>query len=783
MIASLGFRARLLAAMLVVIVGLHAATSYVVLARAERQGEARAVAELDAGRRVFERLFEDREQRLLSTVGVLVTDFGLRRAVATKDAATVASALANHGRRVGASLAFLLDVDGDLVAVDPAQASLDTDTERLDRVVAEARNAGAASGVVFLRGQLQQIVLVPVKAPITVGWVGMGFELDVDLASELQGLTGLHVSFWSRRSPNGSVRLSSTLPLPDRKALAARLEHDEFDSRAAGSENFEALGWFAQAVELGGGSDGSFGAVLQTSYAAAMAPVVEQRRELVSFFAAAVALALASSLAVARRVTRPVSMLAKAVEAVSAGDVRAEIDLPESRDEFGALARTFRIMQETVADREERILHESLHDRLTRLPNRAAVENELDRRLSGDEAFSVLHIDVAQLKDINGTFGATIGDELLVRSAERLAATAGITWLGRVGGDEFLAITEARDAVALEEVTRAACEQLEAPHEIRDVQVSVGVRVGTASVPADGQAVDEVMRRAEMALGLAKQSPSGIAAYLPGLEEANQRRIGIAIELERALEEGQLELHYQPKLDLVSARVVGVEALIRWTHPVMGRMNPEEFIGIAEQTGFIGNVSRWVLEVACRRIAQWSANGIDLVVSINLSAHDAGEPDLPERIAEVLRESGASPERLTIEVTESAIMNHPEQAADVLARVRDMGVGVSIDDFGTGHSSLAQLRTLPVDELKIDQAFVRNLREASADEAIIRATVELGHSLGLKVVAEGVEDRISWKILQRNGCDVAQGYWMGRPMPEDEFSIWLDRFEKEGLDA
>lgn len=783
MVKSFGFHARLLAAMLVMIVGLHAATSYVVLARTERQGEAHAIAELDAGRRVFERLLEDREQRLLSTVGVLVTDFGLRRAVATRDAPTVASALANHGRRVGASLSFLLDADEDLAALDPPDARLDTGFAPFRRLVEEARETGRTSGIAFLDGRPQQIVLVPVEAPITVGWVGMGFELDVQLATDLQTLTGLHVTFWSRPSSLESVRLSSTLAPSERDALAARIARGDFARGSHRSEDFAEIGWFTEPVDLDGRSDETFGAVLQTSYDGAMAPVAEQRRELGSFFAAAVAVALALSLAVARRVTRPVSMLADAAEAVSAGDVRAQIELPETRDEFGALARTFRLMQEAVADREERILHEGLHDRLTRLPNRVSVENELEARLEREEAFSVLHFDVAQLKDINGTLGAAIGDELLVRSADRLRSIPGISWVGRIGGDEFLAMTDAVDGAELAGVGRAARERLEAPHDIRDVRVSVTFRMGTVTVPADGQEVDVVMRRAEMALALAKESESGVAAYLAGLEEANQRRIGIAIELERALERGQLELHYQPKVDLRTARVLGAEALIRWTHPAMGRMNPEEFIGIAEQTGFIGNISQWVLRAACRQIANWSASGVELVVSINLSANDTSEQGLPDRIAEALEENGVAPNLLTIEVTESAIMSHPEQAAQVLSRVRGMGVGVSIDDFGTGHSSLAQLRTLPVDELKIDQAFVRHLREESTDEAIIRATVELGHSLGLKVVAEGVEDRISWRILQRNECDVAQGYWMGRPMPADEFAIWLDRFEKEGLDA
>ena len=777
------FRIRLLLTMLVLLLTLQGATSLVVLERTRAEGERGALASLEAGVRIFERLLADREKRLLSNVGILVRDFGLRRAVATGDRPTVESALENHGRRVGASVAVLIGTDGGIRALDPPDTRLETDVESFAALIERARAKGRVSGIGFVDGHPQQLVLVPVKAPQTVGWIGMGFELDVRLASELRDLTGLQVSFWSRSDAEAPPRLSSTLPSHEVRALVEQISGGRLEAAPGDFDRFAETGWITRAVDLEGGSGRDFGAVLQTSYAAAMAPVAERRSELTRFFALAIAAALGAALGVARRATRPVSALANAARAITAGDLRAEIDVPDSGDEFGELARTFRVMQAAVADREERIVHQSRHDRLTGLPNRHAIEGEIEARLADDAPFCLVLFDIARLKDINTTLGSDLGDQLLVESARRLEAADGVGWVGRLGGDEFVAIVETGDEARLEGIVHAVRSMLEAPHEIRDVMVSLDYVVGVALAPRDGATAEVLMRRAELALSVAKSSDAAISVYAAGLEEANQRRVGIAIELERALAEGGLELHYQPKIEIASRRVVGVEALIRWTHETMGRMNPEEFIGVAEHTGFIGRVSQWVVEEAAARIADWAARDLRLVVSVNLSAHDAMEEGLPERILEALHAASAPPELLKIEVTESAVMTRPEQAAQSLERIRALGVGVSLDDFGTGHSSLAQLRSLPVDELKIDQAFVRHLRRGTPDEAIVKTTVELGHSLGLSVVAEGVEDRTAWQILARHGCDVAQGYWMGRPMPADEFLEWLDRFEKEDLDA
>ena len=779
-----GLRARFLATLILLIVGLQAATSLVVLERTRREAESHAQAQLEAGGRVFERLVGERERQLLSNVAILVSDFGLRRAVATKDQATVASALENHGARIRADLAFLIDLEGNVEAATPLGVDLDVADGDLRGLLEQAKRAGRASGIGFVSGHPHQIVLAAVNAPILVGWIGMGFELDRELAIDLRQLTGLEVSFWSTRGDAAEVRLESTLPTADQANLADALaERRSANPASQGSPVFEDASWYSLPVAIASARRENIGAVLQTSRALALAAYAAQRADLMRFLGAGLVLALGAALWTARRLTQPIDALAAAAAAISAGDFQAPVAVAERRDEIGQLAQSFRVMQQALGERERRILHDKLHDRLTGLPNRNAVEGALASRLARSERLVVILLDVVRLKDINDNLGNSIGDEILKGSADRLRDSSAVAWAARVGGDEFLLIVEGGDDERVSRTVDRLIADLEAPHDIRGARLVPRFRAGLAFAPQHGNDPEVLMRRAEMAVALAKTDRTARSCYAPGLEESNHRRVGILIELERALVEGDLELYYQPKASMRSARVVGAEALIRWRHAKMGQMNPQEFIAIAEQAGLIGKISEWVLDRAVRQAAQWSTRGIDLNLSINLSADDAASEGLPERIAAVLGQHGARPEHLRIEVTESVVMTDPKRVSGLLGRVRDLGVGIAIDDFGTGHSSLAQLQTLPCDELKIDQAFVRGLRAGTANAVIVRTTIEMAHSLGLHVVAEGVEDRVSWNLLAQYGCDVAQGYFLGRPMPPADFLAWLDRFLKEGLDA
>lgn len=778
------FKVRLLLIILGLVVTSQVVTGLVVGHRTRSEGQRQAEHALDSGARIFERLLSDRERQLASNVSILAADFALRRALATGDRTTLESALENHGGRVGAGVSFFVNLEREIQALAPLAVQFDADLASFQKLVDRAQEDGRSTGIGFVGTRPHQIVLVPVRSPRTIGWIGMGFPLDAALAHSLRDLTDLQVSFWSRAVQGDRVEVASTLPTADKAAFEANLAKlgtRDTLAEVERSSGYES-GWLTRSFARGLDEDLTFGVVLQTSYDEAMAPMVAQLKQLTTFFAFSLALALAATLAVAGRITRPVSALAAAANAISDGDLDAPIDVADTGDELAELAHTFRVMQSALAEREAAILHESTHDRLTGLPNRYAVEEQISQRLKSQQPFAIVLFDIVRLKDVNQTLGSGIGDRSLVGLAKRFQAIESMDWIGRFGGDEFIAVFEgAEEPEELEGLAIQAIDILGVRQDLGEIQVALDLVAGAVFAPKDGATTDVLLRRVEIALASAKSTDQNVGFFQAGVEEANQRRVGIAIELERALASGAFELHYQPKIDIRSGRAVGAEALIRWTHREMGRMNPEEFIGIAEQTGFVQQISQWVIEEASAQIGIWTKRNMDLCVSINLSAHDAGLPDLPERIREALMANEAPPERLKVEVTESAVMEKPEQAVKILEEIRALGVGVSIDDFGTGHSSLAQVKRLPADELKIDQCFVRTLREGTPDEVIVRTTIDLAHSLGLTVVAEGVEDRISWDILAKNGCDVAQGYWMGRPMPADDFAVWLDRFEKDGL--
>jgi predicted signal transduction protein with EAL and GGDEF domain len=346
--------------------------------------------------------------------------------------------------------------------------------------------------------------------------------------------------------------------------------------------------------------------------------------------------------------------------------------------------------------------------------------------------------------------------------------------VARLGGDEFAVMFDADDALRAAEVARRVAGALETPFVLAGVSIDVRASMGIALYPLHAPDAETLMKRADIAMYDAKRNHSSFAVYEPGRDEHSLRRLAILSELRHAIASGQLELHYQPKIDFGTERAGHAEALVRWRHPVHGMMPPDEFIGLAEQSGNIGMITKWVLRRAVADCAAWQREGLDLTVAVNLSALDLFDPELPTLISGMLHDAGLSPSRLVLEITESAVMRDAAHAQKILGDLKARGITLSIDDYGTGYSSLAHLRRLPVHELKIDKSFVAQLGGGSAeDSVIVRSTIELGHNMGLRVIAEGVESEAAWVELKALGCDMAQGYFVSRPLPNDAFVAWL----------
>jgi diguanylate cyclase (GGDEF)-like protein len=451
-------------------------------------------------------------------------------------------------------------------------------------------------------------------------------------------------------------------------------------------------------------------------------------------------------------------------------------------------ADDLRLLQTLVAHAEalwhnarllDKLRHDAQHDSLTGLGNRALFLEELSQLLASvdgsGELGAVLLLDLDRFKEVNDALGHPVGDTLLEMVAIRLVAhvPAGAV-VARLGGDEFTILLprcrSAEDAMATARAVRAA---LTGPFEVNGTFLEVGASVGVAIVPLDGTDPATVLRRADVAMYDAKRATSGVVRYKPTHDQRSTDLLEMAGELRQAIEREQIVMHYQPKASLRTGRVVGFEALARWCHPERGVVMPDVFIPLAEQTGLVGELTYSAITQALRDCRTWLDVVPGIGVSVNLSPRRLLEPDLPAVVADSLAAAEVPADLLTLEITESSIMSDPAASIRALHQLRDLGVHLSVDDFGTGYSSLAYLKELPIHEVKIDKSFISPMHQDRTAAAIVRAVVDLAHTLALNVVAEGVEEEATVTALTEVGCDVQQGYALGRPLPADAVRPWL----------
>ncbi|HEX2038922.1 MAG TPA: EAL domain-containing protein [Acidimicrobiales bacterium] len=423
--------------------------------------------------------------------------------------------------------------------------------------------------------------------------------------------------------------------------------------------------------------------------------------------------------------------------------------------------------------------HQALHDPLTNLPNRRLFRDRVHQAVllarRTEIPVAVMILDLDRFKEVNDTLGHHIGDLLLQQVANRLQSTLreGDT-IARLGGDEFAVLlpSVAGESAAVQ-VADKIVEALDEPFSLKGWTFDIDASIGIALFPDHGQSVDSLLQRADVAMYLAKENRGGWELYRAERDRHSPRRLTLLGELRRGIEDRNLLLHYQPKADMRTGGVRGVEALVRWVHPEHGVIPPDEFIPLAEHTGLIRTLTLFVLDEALAQCRAWQDEGVQLGVAVNLSVRNLYDPSFADEVRGLLERHRIAPELLELEITESVIMADPLRAMSVLGLLSALGVGLSLDDFGVGYSSLAYLKRLPVTEIKIDKSFVMNITSDESDALIVRSTIGLARSLGLRTVAEGVETEESWARLVALGCDVAQGYFLCRPKPAEELADWL----------
>jgi diguanylate cyclase (GGDEF)-like protein len=751
------FRKRLLVLIIGLVIVTQTVTLAAVLVSTQRTVETRAAEQLRSGGSLAEHLVAFRAAQLANAVTVLAADFGFREAVASGHAPTVLSAARNNAQRIGADMVLLIDTHGHVIA-----SSLPATTNTSASLAELLEDAPALREQPTFRvfgEHAYQVLIAPVRTPETIAWVAMGFVADDALAARIRELVGSEVAIVIHGA-GGMTRVAATLPLGAGQASLLPAAASPTHLAHLGGADYLS---FTQHLDSRGDS---VDLVLLKPLRDVLAPYRDLRDAMLLIDTIALLVAGLIGAVLGRSATRPIAELVRAAQRIERGEYRTQVDVAGG-EEFRSLATTFNTMQNNIAAREAEMLHRARHDPLTGLPNRVQAEQTLAWLLAGEQppaAAALVLIELVNLRDINASLGLSVGDDVLREAGRRLQRTAATgETVARLGETQFIVIAPRCSA----ERALLYAEQLAAVvrtgFHLKGVSLDLRLACGVCLYPTHGTDADELLQRVQVALEDASASRARVALYRAGRDEQHRRRLALVTDLRRAIDHDELTLVFQPKVAMASRTVRSLEALVRWTHRELGPVSPGEFVPLAEGTGHSRHLTNWVLAAAIRQMGEWRRQGVELDLAVNLSAPDILDPDLGDEILALLREHRVEASALVLEITESAVMQDPQAAARNMQLLRIAGLRFSIDDFGTGHSSLSQLSLLPVDELKIDRSFISQANTGAV--TIVTSTIELGHSMGLKVVAEGVEDAQAWNLLRRLGCDYAQGYLISPPMP------------------
>lgn len=704
-----------------------------------RFGEAGAARDLQSNTRVFNEILDLRAAQMTQSAEVLARDFGFREAVATYDAATISSALESLKSRSSTGAAFVLTLDGEVLGSGEAAIS---DPESLWYSL----DAGEARGIIDANGRFALAAAAPILAPDPIGWLVIAQPLDRAELDKLVELAAIPL--------DASVVRASQQP----DWIAVQPVDEVFER----GEEERFLYYVSELPALQ--DDISPQLVLRHSLSASLAEYSSLQWLLVALAGFGIWIVLALSWRVAKTVTEPLSKLDEATRAIGEG---RDIDLKiETGDEIGRLAQSFNSMAMAIEEREREIIHVGLHDGLTGLPNRKLFTEQLssvlDRRKAKDRVM-VAYVDLDDFKVINDTLGHPAGDRLLREISDYLRTALPDALIARLGGDEFAILV---GNIGESESIAALADNLQHCFDreicIEGQRASCSASIGIAIAPSDGDNDVALMKNADLALYRAKrEGKSTYHFFEQSLDEQARLRRQTELDLRTALKDGNFELNFQPLYNISEKRVVGFEALLRWNHPERGRINPSEFIPLAEETGLILPIGEWVIREACHQASTWPDH---ISVAVNVSPKQFTYPGLAGTIIHALAASGINPSRLELEITESIFIADPEKTMATLHGLRDLGVRIALDDFGTGYSSLSYLRGFPFDKVKIDRSFVEDLGAHGSGHAVIRAITALADALGMETLAEGVENIEQFDALVTEGCKYIQGYMFSKPV-------------------
>ncbi len=733
--------------------------------------------QLRSGWQVFSNELDSRRKTQAAMASLITQDFGLRSEIASfSEQANVESlrvVLDNFRQRSAADLAIAADANGKLLAATDSHFAFGS--HFLLPMINSNNNGEHEDALLVQNGQLYHFFVTPIYAPAPnlVGWFVLGYALNDATAEHLSKLTGLNVSFLYRNNQQTTI-LASSLDTPMRPIL------DDVDwqvkkNQAALQETNDQLFYVNH---LNSPNSGDLEVVLQRSLSEAMQGYKPLFWQLVAIAIVTLILTVIGAFFIARTVSKPLLALTHYVRKIGAGDYAATPPAP-TQGEVQVLFSEFDAMRNAIAERETQIAYAAYHDPLTSLPNRLRFQQLLQEHINNynQQVTAVIVLGLNHFKDINDTLGHISGDLLLQQVAQRLIAMRRERdHIARFSGDSFVVLLTAIERHEVLALGMYYKQILDDAFVIENIAMSVNAAMGIALYPEHAEAASTLLQRAEIAMYVAKEKRLPCALYSQQQNRYSLLRLSLMSELRGAIARGELVLYYQPKLDIKAEKITSVECLVRWQHPLHGLIFPDDFIPLAEQTGNIRLLTAWAIDTALAQCVRWQQQGIALEVAVNISSVDLQDPLFVSNVQHALNKHQLSAEHLSLEVTESAVMYDIEKAVELLTALRQLGIRLAMDDYGTGYSSMAQLKRLPIHEMKIDKSFVMDLHHNNDDTIIVRSTIELGHNMGLILIAEGVESPEILQLLRQYGCDIAQGYGIGRPMPIDKFEQWWQQY-------
>ena len=761
-------KARMLLLFLLIILAILLVTVYVVRAATYQHSTGQVTSLTQTSASVVRDKLFNQANLLENALQDLAKNFSVRGLVAggKEDQASLMSAMQNYQQRLGADIYAVLDGEKQLIA--SSSASFSASSEMLsDKRISWHRIADENYLIKY-----SPVKSVP-TSPKTLGWIIMGVKASSIVNQQLADLTDMQITLVK---PGVSHQILVSTFASDIQAELTSVSlslDDKLHNISLGGEQY--MYGISHLYD-----ESAYYILLAIPENEAYLSYNSLLLQLVILLIVAALLALITAMMLSNTITRPLNTLVDAAHRISQGKYTS--DFPScSTNEVNSLTSAVKDMQQGIKHREEQINELAYFDKLTGLPNRNQFNEKLSQAISvsKQEKVMVAMMDVDRFKEINDTVGHDTGDKLLKLIANRLNGfSVGEDFYARIGGDEFGMIFSATNGHNPELIAADIAQLFEQPFSLDGLVLDIEASIGIAIYPYDAEDAQGLMQCADIALYSCKGHHHSYAIYKPELNKHSVQRLNLMSELKEALASGELELYYQPKLSIESNSIASVECLIRWIHPVHGFIPPDEFIGLAEQTGAIRHVTHWGLRTALKQQRKWLDAGHAISMAVNISALDLVDMKLPAYVSDLLSEFAIEPSMLTLEVTESAIMCDPQSAIKALNTLRRMGIVLSIDDFGTGFSSMAQLKKMPVDELKIDKAFVLDLATNEDDKVMVKTLVTLAQNLGLNTVAEGVEDKESLDFLTKIGCTKAQGFYLSRPLPVSKFDEWHEEFLK-----